>query len=82
MYCLEVIQSPSYQSPRKHAAPALTARDSSFCQTKSGLVLHSAVHRDTCFLPADCPPYKSILRKLKRRTQAGRNRLIESICAD
>lgn len=82
MYCIEVITSPSYQSPAKHAAPALTARDSSFCQTKSGLVLHSAVHRSTCFLPADCPPFKSILRKLKRRTQAGRNRLIEAICSD
>lgn len=82
MYCLEVITSASFQNPPSHAAPALTARDSSYCKTKAGLVLHSAVHRSTCFLPADCPPYKSILRKLKRRTQAGRNRLIEAICAD
>ena len=78
MYCLSGIKSPSYQSPAKHAAPALTARDCSFCRSRSGLVLHSAVHRSTVFIYATDPRFPAILRSLKRRTQAGRNRLIES----
>ena len=78
MYCLSVIKSPSYQSPAKHAAPALTNRDCSYCRSRAGLVLHSAVHRSTVFLSKDSPIFRDTLRKLKRRTQAGRNRLIES----
>jgi hypothetical protein len=78
MYCLEVLKSASYQNPPKHAAPALTARDCSYCRSRSGLVLHSAIHRSTVFIYATDPRFPSILRKLKRRTRAGRNRLIES----
>lgn len=78
MYCLQVITSPSYQSPAKHAAPALTARDSSFFRSRAGLVLHSAIHRSTVFLSKDAPNFRATLASLKRRTQAGRNKLIES----
>lgn len=78
MYCLSVIKSASFQTPRAHAAPALTDRDCSYCRSRAGLVLHSAVHRSTVFLSKDSPIFRDTLRKLKRRTQAGRNRLIES----
>lgn len=78
MYCLQVIQSASFQTPKQHGAPALTARDSSFCKSRAGLVLHSAIHRSTLFLPVTAPNFKSTLASLRRRNQAGRNKLIES----
>lgn len=78
MYCLEVIRSASFQSPPAKATPALDARDCSFHLAKRGLILHSACHRSTVFLPREAPNFKRVLRKLRRRTQAGRNRLIEA----
>ena len=78
MYSLEIIQSASFQNPAKHAAPALTDRDCSACQTRAGIVFHSARHRSTLFLPAFAPNYKATLASLKRRGREGRNRLIES----
>ena len=50
MYCLEVIQSPSYQAGKQ--IKDNHNRDSSFCKSRSGFVIHSGVHRETAFISA------------------------------
>lgn len=48
MYCLEVIKSKGFQSPAKIVGNH--KRDSSFCESRSGYVIHSGIHRSTAFI--------------------------------
>lgn len=77
MYCLEIIQSESFQRPRVQE-PGITTRHCSFLVARAGLILHSARHRSTLFLAREAPDYATTLQSLRRRGPAGRDRLIES----
>lgn len=80
MYSLEVIKSPSFQSP-----PARTGehnRDCSFHITRSGIILHSALHRSTLFVSRDAPTFGITAGYLKRVGQKRVNAFIEAFFLD
>lgn len=73
MHCLEVIRSINN---RASVPNAVQSRDCSFCQSRTGVVLHSAKLRSTAFLAG--PHAVRFLRSASRASRAKLNRLIES----
>lgn len=73
MYCLEVITCPTYQKPR--IIRDNFNRDSSFCESPNGTVIHSAVHRSTCFLYKEDSSY-AVFQYWKEQGQASINAYI------
>jgi hypothetical protein len=81
MYCLEVIHSINAKAAVKSA---VANREASYCASKRGIVLHSAIYRDTVFIHAGYRA-NAFLRIAKKHEQAKNktalNNLIERIYA-
>lgn len=79
MYCLEVIRSINN---RKVVKSAVQERQASYNASASGVVLHSAIHRDTVFIHKG-ERADSFLRIVRRYESVGNraaiNALIERI---
>ncbi len=80
MYCLEVIHSLNNNPPR---IKDNFNRDSSFCQSKRGYVIHSGVHRSTAFVDNEEHPESwQALTYWKGQGQGAVNGFIEAIIND
>lgn len=80
MYCLEVITSPSFQSP-----PAVRDnfnRDCSCVKSRGGFVCHSAAQRSTFFVDAAEHAESFHLIQCTRGNQTALNIAIESLALD
>ncbi len=81
MYCLEVINSESFQNP-PHLKTNFN-RDSSFCASRRGYVIHSGIHRSTAFISAEEHNESwNALTYWKGQGQAAINGFIEAIIND
>lgn len=79
---LDQIKADNDNAVRKAASPAIHGRDCSFHVTRAGLILHSAIHRNTLFVGRDTGDFHPLLSHLEPADQASRNKLIEAYFSD
>lgn len=80
MYSLEILKSESFQN--RKAPGGNFDRDCSFHVTRSGLILHSAVHRNTLFVSRETPDFTPLHRYLSKASQRRANACIEAYFSD
>lgn len=79
---LDYIRFYNDQAVAKAASPAIHGRDCSFHVTRAGLILHSALHRNTLFVGRDTRDFAPLHHELTRGSKLYHNRLIEAYFSD